>query len=305
MTIRMTLGEKVYQVGAHLIVVLVALVCLVPFIYVVSISITPIRELNMRGGYVLIPNHITWAAYKLIIGQGTIPHALMITVARVLVGTLLHLIISSSAGYALSKTHLPGYRFFVLLVLIAFLFGPGLIPYYLLLRSLHMVNTFWVMVVPGAAGPGRPLAHHSAAVFAGFCRAGNVYRRRLLERLSDKRDLCAQIEFAHHRLCAATGSDFDGTLLVRRPACGGGRRCPGTRGLGGDTIPGHEDGDRGRGNRAHPACLSISTEAFCRRHVGRRGQGIALMPAATSSGHRTVAREGGTPMKSAKPPGRN
>ena len=152
MTIRMTLSERVYQVGAHLIVVLVALICLVPFIYVVSISITPIRELNMRGGYVLIPSHITWAAYKLIIGQGTIPHALMITVARVLVGTLLHLIISSAAGYALSKTHLPGYRFFVLLVLIAFLFGPGLIPYYLLLRSLHMVNTFWVMVIPGAAG---------------------------------------------------------------------------------------------------------------------------------------------------------
>ena len=70
MTIRMTLSERVYQVGAHLIVVLVALICLVPFIYVVSISITPIRELNMRGGYVLIPSHITWAAYKLIISQG-------------------------------------------------------------------------------------------------------------------------------------------------------------------------------------------------------------------------------------------
>ena len=245
MTIRMTFGEKVYQVGAHLIVVLVALICLVPFIYVVSISITPIRELNMRGGYVLIPSHITWAAYKLIIGQGTIPHALMITVARVLVGSLLHLIISSAAGYALSKTHLPGYRFFVLLVLIAFLFGPGLIPYYLLLRSLHMVNTFWVMVIPGAAGAwsilifrqfflALPPELEEAAIIDGASALGVLWRIILplslpvfaalgmftavgyWERLSDKRDLCAQIEFAHHRLCAATGSDFDGTLL--RPA---------------------------------------------------------------------------------------
>ena len=75
-----------------------------------------------------------------------------ISVARVALGTLLHLVVSSAAGYALSKRHLPGSRFFMLLVLIAFLFGPGLIPYYLVVRSLGLVNTFWMMVVPGAAG---------------------------------------------------------------------------------------------------------------------------------------------------------
>jgi putative aldouronate transport system permease protein len=148
----MSRGEWIYQVAAHMVVILVALACLVPFLYVVAISLTPMEELIRVGRFVLIPQHTTLGAYKMALQGGRIVQGFGVSVARVALGTLLHLVVSSAAGYALSKRHLPGSRFFMLLVLIAFLFGPGLIPYYLVVRSLGLVNTFWMMVVPGAAG---------------------------------------------------------------------------------------------------------------------------------------------------------
>ena len=78
--------------------------------------------------------------------------AMVISIARVIVGTVLTLLVNSMAGYALSKSYLKGRKLFIQLLIVSFLFGPGLIPYYVMCRNLHLVNTFWMYVVPGAAG---------------------------------------------------------------------------------------------------------------------------------------------------------
>ncbi len=151
MTFRMTLSEKIYQAVAHIVVILVALVCVFPFLFVISASLTPQVVLDKLGGYVLLPPTLTLGAYEFALKTGELQAAFLISIARVLVGTSLHLAVCSAAGYALSKSYLVGRKIWLLILVISFLFGPSLIPYYVLLRMLGMVNTFWVYVIPGAA----------------------------------------------------------------------------------------------------------------------------------------------------------
>ncbi|PKO23988.1 MAG: carbohydrate ABC transporter permease [Chloroflexi bacterium HGW-Chloroflexi-1] len=148
--IRMTLSEKIYQVLAHAGVILVALVCVAPFLFVVSASLTPQAVLQQYGGYVMFPPKVTFYAYQLALQTGQLLDAFVISVARVLVGTSLHLALCSMAGYALSKSYLFGRKVWLIILLISFLFGPGLIPFFVLCRTLGLVNTFWIYVVPGA-----------------------------------------------------------------------------------------------------------------------------------------------------------
>jgi putative aldouronate transport system permease protein len=147
---RMTLSEKVFQVLAHLIVIAVGLACIVPFLFVISASLTPQTVLNQYGGYVMFPPKVTLYAYKLIMDMRDIQMAFVISVVRVLVGVSLHLTLCSMGGYALSKSYLVGRRIWLAMLIVSFLFGPGLIPYYLLCRSLHLTNHFWIYVIPGA-----------------------------------------------------------------------------------------------------------------------------------------------------------
>ena len=145
-------SEKLYQIAAHITVILVALACLLPCLYVVSISITPYASLSLEGGYTIIPRHISLEAYRTILASGEIISGFMVSILRVLVGTSIHLVVCSAAGYALSKRFLPGSRLFIKLVLFTFLFAPGLIPFYLTVRSAGLLNTFWAYVIPSAAG---------------------------------------------------------------------------------------------------------------------------------------------------------
>lgn len=153
MSIPLSRGEKAYQVTSHLVLILIALASLIPCLYVVSISLTPFAEMAANGGaYTLIPRHITFVAYEQAFADNRIVNAFLISVLRVLVGTPLHLGVSSAAAYALSKRYLPGNRIFLVLILITFVFGPGLIPYYVVVRTIHLTNTFWMFVIPSAAG---------------------------------------------------------------------------------------------------------------------------------------------------------
>lgn len=145
-------SEKLYQLAAHIIVISVALICLLPCLYVVSISVTPYAALSLEGGYALVPRHVSLEAYRTVLASGEIVNGFLVSVLRVLVGTSLHLAVCSAAGYALSKRYLPGSGLFIKLVLVTFLFAPGLIPHYLVVRSVGLLNTFWAYVIPSAVG---------------------------------------------------------------------------------------------------------------------------------------------------------
>jgi putative aldouronate transport system permease protein len=129
------------------LVVVVALVC-VPFLVVVSTSLASQREVVANGGWVLWPQHPTLKAYHDILQGGIVTHALGVSLGVTLVGTLLSLLCTVTLAYALARPRVAGGRPVLLLILFTFLFPPGMIPSFLLVKNLGLLNSYSSLILP-------------------------------------------------------------------------------------------------------------------------------------------------------------
>ncbi|MCL2832949.1 MAG: carbohydrate ABC transporter permease [Treponema sp.] len=144
-------NEQIYSFFCYLIVGLAALVALVPLLYVFSMSLTGEREWIDRGGFIFIPFHPTFRAYEIIFTAGSaFVRSLFISIERTILGTAIQLSLTVITGYIMSRIRLPGRKFIIIMVLVTILFGSGLIPTYLVIRSLGIMNTIWALIIPGA-----------------------------------------------------------------------------------------------------------------------------------------------------------
>ncbi|NOU66305.1 ABC transporter permease subunit [Paenibacillus sp. LMG 31461] len=145
--INLTVGEKIWQVVVYSILIILALLCLLPFLYVVAVSVTPESEV-VRKGIVIIPETYTFLAYKEVFISHGIGQAYKITLFRTIVGTALNVLFTVLAAYPLSKKYLPGRSTFLIFIVFTMMFSGGLIPTYLLIRSLGLLNSPWVLIIP-------------------------------------------------------------------------------------------------------------------------------------------------------------
>lgn len=132
----------------YILLAFIGIVTLYPFYYTLICSFNDGLDL-MKGGVYLWPRKFTLNNYKLFISDADWRNAFFLSVLRTVVGTLFCTGFTSMFSYALSRNNLmfkKGYRF---LVVFTMYFSGGLIPYYVLLRSLGLLNTFWVYVIPG------------------------------------------------------------------------------------------------------------------------------------------------------------
>lgn len=141
-------NDTVFEVFVFLLVLLVGLVCLVPVMYVVSVSLTPIEEKLRSGGFLLIPRKITFSAYRQVLGGKEFLPALWVTVKVTVIGTFLQLVATLLFAYPLSRTNLPGRKLITKLVVFTMLFSAGMIPLYLVVKGTHLLNTLWSMIIP-------------------------------------------------------------------------------------------------------------------------------------------------------------
>jgi putative aldouronate transport system permease protein len=135
-------------IKAVVLVVLVAAM-LFPFVYVLSVSLSSQQDLQ-GANVALIPLHPTLGAYATILQGGVVTSALKVSVGVTVIGTLLCMLMTTTLAYGLSRTsQVPGTRIVLFLVLGTLLFNAGIIPNYLLVRYLGMLNTYASLVVPG------------------------------------------------------------------------------------------------------------------------------------------------------------
>lgn len=143
-----TTGERVFEDINYILLTFLTITFLIPFINVVSTSFVSQKELIERG-FVLFPKKFDFTAYKLFLRKGSVMlDAYKITIFRVLVGSLINLLVTAMFAYAMSKKDLPGRNFFITMVFITMLFGGGLIPTYMVIKSLKLLNSIWVMIIP-------------------------------------------------------------------------------------------------------------------------------------------------------------
>ena len=144
-------GKKVTAFDVVLVVIMVLLsaIFLYPLLNMLALSFSDSQELKSLPVY-LWPKGFSLESYKALLGDSRTLLYYWNTVKYASVGTVIMLLTTSLMAYPLSIPALRGRRFVSVLLTITMFFGGGLIPYYVTIMQLGMINTFWVMVIPGA-----------------------------------------------------------------------------------------------------------------------------------------------------------
>jgi len=132
-----------------LVLALIVLVMIYPFVAVIMTSLSTEKEIVENGGLVLLPLHPSLDAYRTILHGGIVTRALAVSIGITLIGTLANMVATTTLAYALSRKGVIGARPVLLLVVLSTLIGGGIIPNYLLVRELGMLDTFQSLIVPG------------------------------------------------------------------------------------------------------------------------------------------------------------
>ncbi len=134
--------------------ILLTLLFLLPFLSVVSTSLISGREYALRGLFILYPQKPVLTSYHLLLGQGSLVlTSYGVTIARVFIGTGLNLAFTYPLAYVLSKRQLFGRVPITLFIFFTMLFHGGLIPNFVLVEKLNLLNSFWSMILPPLINP--------------------------------------------------------------------------------------------------------------------------------------------------------
>jgi len=148
--IKKSLGEKIFGIVNIVILAIFALISLYPMLYVVFSSISDPVEYMRHSGMILKPVGFSLEAYKKVLSKPEIATGYLNTLFYVGVGTAVNMAFTISLGYVLSRKNLLLNKFLMVMVIITMYFGGGLVPTYLVVKSLGLVNTRWAIIFPSA-----------------------------------------------------------------------------------------------------------------------------------------------------------
>lgn len=141
--------NRLFQVVGHVIMIILCLLCIMPFIMLISSSITSETSL-IREGYSFLPKDINFTAYEYLFSRSTaIGRGYLITIGVTVVGTVINLFLTTLLAYPLSRRNLPHRGVFAFLVYFTMLFNGGIVPSYIMwTQYFHIKNTYAALVVP-------------------------------------------------------------------------------------------------------------------------------------------------------------
>lgn len=145
-----TLGYRIFNVFNHVFLALLSLLCVIPLIHVLAVSFSgkAAASANRVG---LWPVDFTLDAYEKTLGNENFIQSLIISVERVVVGTSLSMLVVFLAAYALSKDEkvFRGRNLYSWFFVFTMLFSGGMVPMYILIQKIHLMNTIWALIIPG------------------------------------------------------------------------------------------------------------------------------------------------------------
>lgn len=147
--IKDTRADKIFLIFVYVFLAISLLIVLYPLIYIISASISNPHLVN-SGEMWLLPKGITFEGYRTLLGNSSIWRGYLNTIYYTVLGTSINLLVTLPCAYALSREDFYGRRAFTNFMLVTMFLSVGLIPSYLLIRSLGMLNTVWALVIPGA-----------------------------------------------------------------------------------------------------------------------------------------------------------
>ncbi len=142
------MSDRIFNFVVYVFVIGVMIVTLYPFLNVLALSFNDSID-SVRGGITIYPREFTLRNYDLIFSFSSLLTGFKISVLRTVIGTIVGLISASMLAYTLSRPDFQGRRFVSVYLALTMYVSGGLIPFYFLIKDLHMMNTFAVYIIPG------------------------------------------------------------------------------------------------------------------------------------------------------------
>ncbi len=149
--IKASMGDRLFDIFNYSFMILLMIVTLYPFLNVLAVSLNQAQD-SLKGGIYLLPRVWTWDNYAYILKEATIFHATYISILRTVIGTVTTVFCSAMVAYTISRQDYVLRRFITVAFILTMYFNGGLIPNYLLIRDLNLIDSFWVYIWPGLIG---------------------------------------------------------------------------------------------------------------------------------------------------------
>lgn len=147
MKTRLSWSDMVYKTVALMIVWTVVVACLYPFLFVFSSSISDPFMVNQNKIF-LWPRGFSLEAYSIVFQYPMLQTAYVNTLFYTLVGTFCNMLLTATTAYPLSKKNLFGRNYFLMMIVATMLFSGGMIPLYLIVKGLYLLDTRWAIIIP-------------------------------------------------------------------------------------------------------------------------------------------------------------
>lgn len=142
-------GSRLFDVFNYTFLFIFSFLTIFPFLHITAGSLSPAEELLKRS-LILFPKHITLDSYMYIFSSNTLVRALGVSIYITVVGTIINLVFTVLTAYPLAHTEIMGRKYIMMGIIFTMLFSGGMIPSYLVVKSLGMINSYWSVMLPGA-----------------------------------------------------------------------------------------------------------------------------------------------------------
>ncbi|ANE46072.1 ABC transporter permease [Paenibacillus swuensis] len=149
MQIKQSAGERLFDGFNIILLSLLSIIALIPILHVIAGSLSSPSAI-IHNEVFLWPVEPTLQHFKLVANTDAFWSAAWMTIQVVVIGTLINMVLTVFASYPLSKMHLRGRKVLMMFVIFTMIFQAPMIPVYMVVKELHMLNTIWALVIPGA-----------------------------------------------------------------------------------------------------------------------------------------------------------
>lgn len=144
--------DRLFRGVNTLLIILFSLMCLAPFLHVLAVSLSSNNSI-LSGKVMLWPVEWNWEAHKRVIGDISMLRSLIFTIGLTVLYTVLCMAMTIAAAYPLTKPQLQGRKMMMYLIVFTMFFSGGIIPEYILIKELHLVNSMWSLILPHLINP--------------------------------------------------------------------------------------------------------------------------------------------------------
>jgi putative aldouronate transport system permease protein len=145
-------SNRIFDIVNISFIIFFVIFCLAPFLHTIAISLSSNRAIT-SGEVTIFPKEINWDAYIQVFSDQSMLYSLGFTTVLTVVTTVLCMLFTLAAAYPLTKKKLKGRKLFMYVIIITMFFSGGMIPEYLLIRDLNLLNSVWALILPGLVSP--------------------------------------------------------------------------------------------------------------------------------------------------------